>query len=93
MAKKKTPLPSESSPQKEMSVRDRLFAISRSIANVLDLEATDQELLAIVDEQFVSPTARAQARYHRRANETVCQRIETDQRFIDAVEVAKGGVF
>lgn len=77
----------------EVSVRDRLIEIVRSLAKLGNFDVTDAEINSIVDEQFIHPTARATARYHRRADEMFCQYIERDARFLEAVAIATGEVF
>lgn len=53
----------------------------------------DQELYAIVEEQFISPQLVVINRYNRKADEMLCQLLERDARFKEAVAVAKGNVF
>lgn len=76
-----------------VTARDRLFNIATMIGKEKHFEITDAEAWALVDEQFIPPDDRARARYHRSANESFCQALETDARFLEAVEIAKGGVF
>jgi len=76
-----------------LTAKDRLFNIAKSIGKVKAFDVPDAEYWAIVDEQFIHPEARARARYHRNANESLCQVLETDERFTEAVSIAKGDVF
>lgn len=46
-----------------------------------------------MDEQFILPHDRVLNRYNRQANEMMCQAVENDERFREAVAVAKGEVF
>lgn len=48
-----------------------------------------QEVCVIVDEQALSPEERAKARYHRRADESLCQAIESHPSFIAALEASR----
>ncbi len=53
----------------------------------------EREMWSLVEEQFIPPQNRAQARYHRKADEMLCQKLENDERFKEAVAIAKGDVF
>lgn len=76
-----------------LSIRDRMVEIVRSLAVLKQFDVTDAEINSLVDEQFIDVYSRATARYQRQANESFCQAIESDERFVDAMRVAKGQVF
>lgn len=80
--------------QPPLSAREHLFRIVHSLARIKGFAGVkDAELYAFVEEQFMPPAARARARYHRSANEMLCQALENDERFKDAMEIAKGKVW
>jgi hypothetical protein len=79
-----------------LTAKEHLFRIAYQLSRMhgfTDEDAPDRELWALVEEQFILPQNRAVNRYHRRANEMLCQKLENDERFREAVAVAKGGVF
>lgn len=88
--------PSEPAPDQPLTAREHLYRIAYQMARMHGFtveDAPDREIWALVDEQFILPQARALSRHHRKANEMLCQALENDERFKEAVEVAKGGVF
>jgi hypothetical protein len=74
-------------------VKDHIFAVAQAIARAKGFDPRDAELWAIVEEQFVHPHQRTLNRYNRKADEMLCQTLERDERFQEAVTVAKGGAF
>ncbi len=90
MAKK--PRKTEPPIARDLPVRDRLFEIAKAIASEKSFEPKEAELRALVDEQFIGVNERATARWHRKADEMLTQGIESDERFKEAVDLAKGVV-
>lgn len=80
-------------PEAPLTVKDRLFAVVRSIAAARGIETRDPEVWALVEEQFIGPHERMLQRYHRNADENLCHAVENDPSFKEALEIAKGGVF
>lgn len=77
-----------------MGARDRVFSVACLILMEAGVEAVNQpEVWAIIEEQFITPEARTRNRYMRKADEMLCQRLERDKRFQDAIAIAKGEVF
>jgi hypothetical protein len=77
-----------------LGAREHLFRIAKGVAKVGGFpSAPDRELYAIVEEQFIAPHLRVLNRYNRQADEMLCQMLERDERFQEAVAMAKGEVF
>lgn len=76
-----------------LTARERVFSIACLIVEEAKIDPDNREIWAIVEEQFIHPDARTHNRYLRKADEMLCQRLERDPRFQEAVAIAKGQVW
>jgi hypothetical protein len=69
--------------------RARLYSIAGAIAREHGFEPSKAEITALVDEQFMLANDVQIARGRRRADEMLCQKLENDARFREAITLAK----
>lgn len=77
-----------------LGAREHLFRVAKGVAKLGGrADAREQELWAIVEDQFIPAHDRILNRYNRRADEMLCQLLERDERFIEAAALARGEAF